>query len=278
MKRIGKLVAAGIAAVVFFTADSPKHNGRNEPVSPTKSSETSLEEITFEVAKRAVIEQRPEEELIVQAYLNSILINRSKYDLGIDGWGAFQKLIYDPGLKKMWSEYERRDIKPEWSNKKYQDPKKGFLMMATPAFNQGKKCDVYISRKCLEFIACQDELLSGLDNEAFHAGVYCDHKMHLQVPTPKDSELWLIMCELMSFDLQFKGILYGHRKVRNEFIAKSYDGARVLFRNMEQIANENSARSKDAKKIYNCLLKQPTFPFFVPKEERANKKPYNLID
>ena len=53
MNRLGKILAAGIAgAAVFFIADSPKYSGRNEPVSTTKISNTSLEEITFEEARK----------------------------------------------------------------------------------------------------------------------------------------------------------------------------------------------------------------------------------
>jgi len=124
----------------------------------------------------------------------------------------------------------------------------------------------------------QDELLSALDNEAYHAGWQETGKSHLNpgITEVTDNQLGWILHELFSADLQFKGIYFGHRKVRNEYIVGAYGSARVLFRELEKVCEERSQRSNNAKRIFNCLLAQPTFQFFVRKSERASKRPYRL--
>ena len=239
----------------------------------------SLESITFEEARKTVLEKAPNEEEVVQTYLNQLFNDKEKHDLGIDGWDSFKDFVYDQELNKIQEEFNKRGLECKATNEKYQDTSKGFLMIATPYFGKnGEKIDAYVSRKTFEHCESQDELLSALDNEAYHAGWQETGNVHLNpgIPEIKDYNLGWIMHELFSFDLQFKGIYYGHRKVRNQFIKGSYGGARVLFQELEKVCEEGSERSSDAKRIFNCLLAQPTAQFFVPKAERASKRPYRL--
>ena len=264
--------------VLYEQFRTPTHDTSNPAINVASRSEpNSLEKITFEEAKKAVVERSSNEEQIVQAYFDQLLRERDKHDLGIDGWDSFRRFIYDPNLEKMYAEYEKRGLKPRPSNKAYQKPG-GNVIASVPRFKIGSPCGVYISRHALKFAKNQDELLSILDNEAFHAGLYHKGKSHMSLGIRKlsDTELSAILDEILSFDLQFGAIALGLRRVSNEFIYSSYKGARVLFKELEKIAEERTPRSYNAKVIYNSLLQRPTFQFFVTKNERKSKRPYKL--
>lgn len=81
MNRLGKLLAAGIVGVaVFFIADSPKYSGRNEPVNTTKISTASLEEITFEEARKDESKRQQYIDQIVNKYGKPHYVSQVVYD------------------------------------------------------------------------------------------------------------------------------------------------------------------------------------------------------
>ncbi len=252
-------------------------NNKEEEHSSPSSQPSSLEKITFESVKQIIDKKSPDEQGVVQSYLDQLFRDRAKHGSGIDGWKSFAAFVYDPHFEKMFAEYSRNGFTPENSNDAYLGHKKASLLMSTPCMKPGEKGTVYVSRKLFEFAYNQDEILSSFDNESYHAGLCHTEMIHLALPSyPKDPELMNIVDEMFSFDLQFRGIELGKRKVSQKFVEWSLPGARILFRELERVADESSIRSPDAKKAYNFMLQQKTLPYFVDQRDIPNKKPYRL--
>ncbi len=274
-----KLKTLLLAAALLVSRDQPIETtppAKPVPASASTSDNRLVKQVTFAQAKQAALRDTPTDRAVVQRYLNHILDNREHYGKGVFGWDSFGEFIYDPTGKKLADAWKERGIIPKDSSQKYVQRSKGWVFATTHSFNDRQPAKVYIDQ-LIKRAQTEDQVLSTLDNEAYHADFYFKREVHLK-PTivPTDPKVISLYHELVSFDLQYRQILNGKRKVGPEFLRGVIPGARRLFKQLEGIAEEESERAREARAIYNMLLPQPTFQLFVPQAERASKRPYSL--
>jgi hypothetical protein len=271
-----------LAAALLFSGDqaipaTPNPKQGSIAASPADPANNGLvKQVTFEEAKRAALQDTPTDRTIVQMYLDHILANREQYGKGVFGWDAFGELIYDPNGEKLDAAWRARNLIPKDSSQKYVHRSTGLVFATTPSFNDRQPAKVYIE-KLIKKAQNEDQVLSTLDNEAYHADFFYNREVHLQPRIiPTNPKVISLFHELLSFDLQYRQILNGKRDVGPQFTQAMSVGARRLFKELESIAEEESEQAREARAIYNMLLPQPTFQFFVAKADRASKRPYPL--
>ena len=192
-----------------------------------------------------------------QDYFNFLLENRNHY--GMPGWESFNRLVYDPGFQRLRNHSDGLGIQYKW-----------------PGINQFRFMqtigqDVYIDAKTLLGSESEHEILSGLDNESYHANHHRTGRTHIgdgrlyKNPLVIPSRLLIdLIHELYSFDKQFIYIQSGKRKVSQKFVRRFSRTAQGYYKILLETANKNDiANNLVANEVLETLKNRPTLKLFT---------------
>lgn len=234
----------GVASYYFLNKNEPSINERVQ--------------ISFEQAKNTAD--------LRQSYLNQLF--KKKDSVGVEGWDSFASFVYDPNFSELTKLQIRKGGNNASRINEY-SPENGLIrLISTPYFGERNvPLSSYFDKAAFKFCQTEDELLSCLDNESFHAHIFHTGKAHISTELPdKDSSPQLIfdlMSELYSFEKQFFFIELGKRKVRREFIEMFLLPANKLYQKLLIIAEQNDREGAFAKFIKQALESRPTIQYFT---------------
>ncbi len=202
-----------------------------------------------------------------QEYLDQLFKRKDR--VGVEGWESFAGFVYvnDPAeYDRMMKEKGSVDERiPEYSP----SSSKGLIrFIGTPFLGQREvPLTSYFFNDVFNYCLTEDELLSCLDNESFHAFMFHKGKAHIKTDLPDKNPpsqlVFDLMSELYSFEKQFFNIESGKRKVRKEFVELFFPVAKVLYQRLLEIASQEDRDGAFARAIQQVLESRPTLPYFT---------------
>ncbi len=204
-------------------------------------------------------------EAVRQQYLDTIFADQQKY--GVPGWDSFACLVYDPVFERMGAELRRRGVVKKDRVEGY-SPGAGLVRwMSTPYFGEkGMKLATYVGKAAFEQLEREDDLLSALDHESFHAQVFHKGNIHFSMRQPKGGKMSQFIFDLMSevcgFEKQFYYIETGYRKVSKSMLDRCIPMARMLYSKLENVALQETTEGEFARGLIEAIQSRPTARYF----------------
>lgn len=202
-----------------------------------------------------------------QEYIDQLFKRKDR--VGVEGWESFAGFVYvtnpaeyDRMMKEKGAVDERI---PEYSP----SSSKGLIrFIGTPFLGQREvPLTSYFFNDVFNYCLTEDELLSCLDNESFHAFMFHKGKAHIKTDLPDKNPpnqlVFDLMSELYSFEKQFFFIEARKRRVRKEFVELILPPAKVLYDKLIELTRQEDRDGAFARAIKRALESRPTLPYFT---------------